>query len=135
MKIGIEVEGRLKGIKTLFISFGEDNFPLALTELKIQNIMHLYISCAPKYLTELTGILRQHLDPNVFVTVECDKIPEGGIDPVIDHFMLDITPDVHKLRPKDSIKSHDGNLNVLCTHVETMVRSIPKDFSNDLEVN
>lgn len=138
MKIGIEVEGRFKGLKTLFASTSDDAMYDAFKAVSDRQIPHLYISCEPSDLHNLVSYLRNFKDeciPNTLVTVECSEILDIDLDSTyIDHFMLDITPDVHKLRPQDSIKSHDGDLNVLCTHVETMVRTVSSDFNNDKDI-
>lgn len=134
MKIGIEVEGKYKGLKSVFIDLNELRF---LDESKIpEGYHHLYISVPLdydvfEYNDDIKKVLKKY-----DVTLEVDSIDD--IDEEIlknVHIMLRIYhPDVWLLKNTDSIKFHSENNDVLSSSIETMYRTNPKDFEKDVYV-
>ena len=132
MKIGIEVEGRLKGIQTFFIDNTEiDRFHKHLDYYhKKYNVAQVYVS----YPDDIANPKLKDIADKWFVTVEVDKIPTE-IPEYINQIMLCVRhEDITKLRPQDSFKIDTKNQNLFCASVETAFRTYPKDFQNDKEV-
>ena len=139
MKIGLEVEGRSKGLKTLFLK-ASPNLTSAFLTANLYKVPHIYISVAESDMdidTVVSMLENDYPDAHeVLITVESTVLPTKPLEKhsTIDHFMFSITSGVHQLRPTDTVKSHDGNLNVLTCTVENMSRTEPMDFAGDLEV-
>jgi hypothetical protein len=126
-KIGIEVEGRLCGIKTLFCTAYEisnENFKIEVPD----DVRGLYISDHNNILDlyELT-----HLTERFIVTVERTKVSEH---PENVNIILTIDNESFwSLHPNDQIK-FSKDLTVFATTKRTMVITRPEDFTGDIEI-
>ena len=133
MKYGIEVEGRFKGLKTLFMSAPE---MMACTverilgyaeERKVQQI----------YISDLEGlVLKQNrtlkaLAKDYIVTLEVSSVQAEV--PAYVNIMLNLkceTP-MQFLKEGDQIKISQDQ-NVWAISVENMIRTVPEDFHGDV---
>ncbi len=137
MKLGIEVEGRLLGVKTVFIDATE-SLSDALNACESNGASHLYISDpSSTYLTD-AGLTKLR-DADVLVTLEVHT-------PVANFGLLDVPNNVHlmvtlnvphamfavaaSLRDSDTIKIHSGQ-NVLCWTRGHATRTTPDQFDGD----
>jgi hypothetical protein len=143
MKIGLEVEGRLKGLRTVFCTGKEfldcSIWVLAITKRRIQQI---YVSDHDAFIVDdLREAFLERVErlKNVaFITVE---LPNGH--PLL---MAELPAEVglivnlkidphtfHGLRKTDQIKISDG-LHVKTIAVENMFNTTPDDFHGDEEI-
>jgi hypothetical protein len=134
MKLGLEVEGRFKGVQTLFVSeeeFTNQRFEIDCIIKDMVDIKHIYISDRNNRLD-----LEQPLElrRNLLVSIERTSIPNISIDPTITCVLLRVdTESFWALRPTDQVK-FSKNHNVRTVTVENMSMTIPTDFDNDVEL-
>jgi hypothetical protein len=126
-KIGIEVEGRFKGIKTLFIQAEEFDDALRIP----RECNHIYISDNENTLdlsAEEWDAWTERWLITVDVTDVCET-PRPGLNIMlrIDH------PSFWYLKPTDQIK-FEQDKNVWTIPVESMYRTFPEDFEGDIQL-
>lgn len=132
MKTGIEIEGRLKGLKSLFVSTKEI---LELGTAKViqtareQGVVHIEIP------QDVIVNLRNYMfkdfhEAGFIVTTETTKIVDEAPD-FLNVVLIVENQDFFKLRGVDQIKFVDAELNVYMATVETMVRTYPHEFDAD----
>ena len=131
MKIGIEVEGRLCGLKTIFCN--ELEFVVHYSDLwaalyKHTDIKQIYISDLNNTI-DLNGEKLQELAADWFVTVERTEIDHRT--PINISVMLNIDNDsFNHLNRNDQIK-FSNDLLVYATTVRNMTVTQPIEFSGD----
>lgn len=138
MKIGIEVEGRFEGLKTLFMTAREflsrdvQNVVQLLTFHKVQQ---LYIV---DHLSEL-DLCSSSFDTitkfcYVVITVERKTLEPAARSVLLRspvELMLYVeTPDVLRLRMSDQIKVGAGK-HVFVTNIGSMTETVDSDYDND----
>jgi hypothetical protein len=132
MKIGIEVEGRLSGIKTLFVSaeeFSEITANQKLSNLYVEHgFTQLYISDHLNVL-KLTSTIFEELADHFIITVEVTEVAEYS-DYV--NIMLAIeSKSFWNLRKTDQIKFSD-DMHVYSATIENMYYTTPDEFEGDV---
>lgn len=150
MKIGYEVEGRFKGLYTLFmtaeqaVSFFEFKslkkraFPEGAADT-IEKVRHIYVSSTPGsvYLSPTDDCLRMWNELGLPVTYETNYISDREKYPSNVHVMLRVD-DSHSyesfwsLYGTDQIKFSRDQL-VYCVTKENMSVTRPVDFNGDME--
>lgn len=130
MKIGIECEGRLRGVETLFINASE----LGLQVATDMSIRHVYISDHDNVLNylEVARILSAFV-----VTIEVTKVrPEERLSNI--NLMLAMPTEywdsVAALGPDDQVKFGSADRHVLCATKRCFVPTDPSEFDNDVEL-
>jgi hypothetical protein len=139
-KLGIEVEGRFKGLLTLFLDAGElteDNEEKILSVLKRNlRIQQVYISDLEN--TLLLGVKKlkpflKKLSDLVFITVETKHLGKAPL-PFYLNIMLAVEhPSFWNLRPTDQVKFSQGQ-KVFAIPVESMYKTEPSDFVDDINI-
>lgn len=132
-KVGLEVEGRYQGLRTLFISVDEMS---KVNVGRLDRIQQIYIS-------DLNNVLDLNSDPFLadwcemwFVTVERTYVPSFTIPAL--NIMLNVQGNsgFWNLKPTDQIKFHldtkDGPVVKSVSYGE-MYLTEPVDFINDKE--
>lgn len=136
-KIGTEVEGRLRGVLTLFVDAEEVlSSPSALiNHAKNYGITHIYISDRINVLDyEAVGsLLPQPYLVTLDVTVVSSK-PRPTNMTLILTLPHAYWRSVECLRPDDQIKFHSVDRNVLMTTARTLVPTSPIEFCGDQEL-
>lgn len=134
MKYGLEVEGRFKGIKTLFVSeeeFTNKGFEIDCIVKDMIDIKHLYISDLNNRI-DLEHEIRLRRD--LVVSIERTSVPNVTIDPSITCILLRIdNSSFWALRSTDQVKFSKDH-NVFAATVENMSKTIPSDFDDDQEL-
>ena len=134
MKIGVEVEGRMKGVKTFFISGLEiDKFMSRHDELneKYPKYKNVYIAHDVDMLDPRLDLMATNYDITIETSDRITDIPSW-----ISHVIYLIEDDnFWKLRETDSVKFHQGhNAFVKAISVENMFHTNPEDFAGDREI-
>lgn len=134
MKCGSDVEGRYKGLKTIFLASSElAKLGFILRTRKIQAI---YISdlCKEKMTVGEQELLCGHTS-DYFVTLETDDLNvylPSLLQAV--HVMYRIaSTDFFGLKETDQIKFDDGS-RVYCCPKEVMYKTDPNDYQGDLDI-
>jgi hypothetical protein len=138
MKVGIECEGILKGLKTLFIETNELDKALDFLN-KPNNIEQIYISdhdnkivdyqfycnLLPRYsiTIEQTQITVQDIPRKIHLILRVDKCPS--------HLMF---YSVRLLRPWDQIKFEKEKL-VYIFPMSSVIKTTPDEFEGDIEID
>lgn len=127
MKLGIEVEGRFKGLKTLFFNIDEK---INLNIFNNPSFIQIYISkIKTKFQNEK---LINDLLNKFFITIETDDLSD--IPKYIKNkvsIILNIeNENFFNLKETDQIKFNKNN-NVYCISKESMFKSFPEDFLKD----
>ena len=136
MKTGIEVEGRFRGLRTLFTSASEY---LELTaEGRLAALMaghsHLYVSDHSATL-QYADLQHAALD-NKVVTLEVDRLP-NGLRPSNLTIMLRVPghADVMAMLPTDMFKfTRDNDRTVKVGTVGSLMHTDEQEFGNDEEL-
>ena len=135
MKIGMEVEGRLQGLKTLFVS-ADEYIGLVFGWLKVDRqkweFEQIYVS---DHLNEIDMSLMVDEMNKVFgrplvITVECTKIDKTPPDGVNVMLVIDSESFWH-LREHDQIK-FTKDMTVYATTPSQMVVTHPEAFDGDI---
>jgi len=136
MKIGYEVEGKMKGLKSLFIN--EDELKNEIKKIKkmAKEVNQIYISIDAihepneKWIKKRLELLKKL---NVFLTVE---IMYFVTRPDVDMVMLRLEGNnqmlIEDLKKTDSIKIHTGKNNVYSISIENMFFTKSEDFDDDI---
>lgn len=135
MKIGIEVEGRLKGIKTLFCDAQELVGARALfaDDKTLSSVKAIYVSDHDNTLDPSSSDLAWLIDQGIFITLEVTQVTEKWPDEV--SIMLHVESDSYWfLKPTDQIKFHRGDQRVDAFAVESAYKTMPEDFEGDQEL-
>jgi hypothetical protein len=128
MKIGIEVEGRLHGEKTLFIGANE-LFQVNIELMQKHCVTQLYVSDNEGIL-DLELYVLMHFASYVIVTVELTKLPARVPDYI--NIMYNIeSADFWRLRNGDQIK-FSKDLNVYAVTKDQMFITYPEEFEGDI---
>lgn len=135
MKTGIEIEGRLKGIKSLFVSTKEI---LELGTRKViqtareHSVVHIEI---PQDIIVNLGndMFKELYQAGFIITTETTQIV-GEVPDYLNVVLIIENLDFFKLRGVDQIKFVDAELNVYMATVETMVRTFPHEFEADTTI-
>jgi len=131
-KLGLEVEGRLRGVKTLFI--GASEIEAAKAYLSLNPISHVYISDPEN---TLNYVVAGWLFADSLVTLDVTAV-RAEVRPT--NVMVILTmphsywDSVERLRPDDQIKFHSEGRNVLCAPVRNFVPTQPIEFLGDIEL-
>lgn len=140
MKIGLEVEGRLKGIPSAFMS-AEEFLHLHLTNLELTDVYktrndpaHYYISDHDGIIT--LGTLKSFLDKNPLkiITLEVKNIPKDRHNfPNRINLMLylDGADKIANLYPGDQVKWVTQGNDVFSVGIDDMHFTDASDFNND----
>lgn len=133
-KIGIECEGRLRGIKTLFIDASELTVDLGLKSLIEEGkVTHVYVSDHQNTLdyNELGKALGA-----CYVTLEVTKVKDEP-RPLNVGLMLALPEEhwnsVQLLGPDDQVK-FSWNQHVLASSMRNFVATYPIEFVGDVEL-
>lgn len=129
MKVGIEVEGRLRGVHTLFCN-ASDNIDRAVEQAILNGIRHIYVSDNDNTLSYQEFIEY----PNIQFTLDVTRV-QNIPRPSNITLMLRLPgfEDVSALKADDQIK-FEHNRTVLVASVNSLVRTNPDEFENDVEV-
>lgn len=155
MKLGYEVEGRLKGLYTLFLSAKEAKEFFEFSSLKeravpkgsadsIDKVQHIYISDMANIIGHLDYCLYRWQELGLNVTLEVTEVRNRASYPKNVSFMLHIATNLSlryansffELAGTDQIKfaEREGNAHlVYCVTKENMTKTWPSDFENDIE--
>lgn len=146
MKIGIEVEGRLKGLPTLFMTANEALVFFNYKSLKdavdpqhhkyIDQVRHVYVSDHANILYATDYCMVQWKDMAMPVTLERTFIDLCDAKEMPANVTIMLTVDSRgfwNLRPQDQVK-FSLNEHVHCMAVENMTVTEPKDFEGDIEL-
>lgn len=129
MKVGIEVEGRLRGVRTLFCS-ASDNINKAVGEAILNGIGHVYVSDNDNTLSY--QVFGDYPDILFTLDITCvQNIPRPSNVTLM--LRLPGFEDVSALKADDQIK-FEHNRTVLVASVNSLVRTNPDEFENDIEV-
>lgn len=141
MKIGREVEGRLKGIKTLFLD--AEHIEKARTFLDQGDnavLQHLYISDQSNTLDyhTVSDIFPEHLVTMDITEVLYDSpidLPENVVLMLrVKGGTQEIFENVERMRTTDMIKI-EHQRKVYCFTVGNAVVTFPREFEQDIEIN
>jgi hypothetical protein len=133
-KIGVEVEGRFIGLRTLFLDASElEQRDLVNHALANREVQQIYVSDP----LNLLGIgvntvfpMLPSLSTKYLITVEVNSLGSAPIPEWMNIILNVDNLDVWKLRKADQVKFSD-QLNVLATTVQSMTRTVPEDFNGD----
>jgi hypothetical protein len=140
MKFGIECEGRLTGLPTVFCSAEEvgivDN---KFDDLKSRGypVSHIYISDHSGFVTEAR--LSMLAKKGYLISLECLKVPDF-LNKLTDKVGIILRIEGNNqdqaflLRPSDQIKIDDGKKSVLMCPVSMFWRTKPEDFLGDIDL-
>jgi hypothetical protein len=133
MKIGIEVEGRLRGVPTLFcdadyfIEYPDE----VKSALELHGLRHCYISdtkndlAYPYVGSKLAGFL---------VTMDVTKVFDLTLPKNVTLMVRNPSfSDLQRLRPDDQIK-YEENRQVFVFPVGSAIKTQPHEFANDQEI-
>jgi hypothetical protein len=143
MKLGIEVEGRFKGLKTLFMSAEEaaDIFnPKAPLTLKMSQkavkalgeVQAVYISDHQNTLRPDNPLFDQFRDTQLIISVEVTKLDQVWPDDICVLLSVDSSSFWH-LKETDQVK-FNYEQTVYCVPLENMSHTYPEDFRGDIEL-
>lgn len=130
--IGTEVEGRYKGIKTLFV-VGDQKVSKIQNYLLDNNIYHIYFGAGNQSIVNNFDTIRFFIERGYIITYELeekdiDKIPNDIIKNI--HIIITYkSNELIKLKSTDTIKVEDSK-NVYCSSIENMFYT---DKNNDYE--
>jgi hypothetical protein len=135
MKVGIEVEGKHLGMKTLFCSRDE-----LIEWKKMCSIIMANLDIDQVYISDHENMLNLNIDPLLMsllttvkmVTVERTYVPEY-VHRGIDVMLLINNSSFWNLRGQDQIKFSE-DLYVHSIMKDDMVKTVPSDFDGDIEV-
>jgi hypothetical protein len=130
MKVGIEVEGRFKGLKTLFVDYSElysDDVNAVADEYNCQQI---YISDLTNYL-DLSEDLT-YINDKFIITIERTVI-SNKVNPRLNIMLHIENESFWLLKPNDQIKFSREQF-VFATPKDTMFVTLPTDFDQDINV-
>lgn len=155
MRLGYEVEGRLKSIYTLFMDAKEAKEFFQFKSLKeravpagsantIERVKHVYISDHENTIGCLADCLYRWLDMGMPVTLEVTNVWFREKYPANVMFMLNIkdkssdlfTSSFSRLAETDQIKfavPSGVGFQVWCVTKENMTKTLPEDFDGDIE--
>jgi hypothetical protein len=142
MKIGIEVEGRLKGLLSLFINTDELSYTNLYNTFNQHkdNIVAIYISdnsCAIDL--RQRGVILKYLNLGFIITIEAPSFNHIIHDKEIYercHLVLNIDKanDFFTLKDTDSIKFSNSDKSVFMYTKELAYKTKASDFNNDKEI-
>jgi hypothetical protein len=137
MKIGIEVEGRLRGVKTLFIGAAELELegPSGIrAKMMAHNVTHLYVSDHNNVVDYETLGLSFY---SLLVTLDVTRVKPGPRPQNVSIMLTlpyEFFIDVDRLAADDQVKFHSVDRDVLCVSARHLVRTQPIEFCGDVEV-
>lgn len=131
MKIGTEVEGRLRGVPTIFCSVEE--YVEAIACAVSYGISHVYIS-DPRATLDYDRLAKY---PSIQFTV--DTISVNGPRPANVTIMLALLAEVHaeisKLGPDDQVKASVGHTSdVFVVPMRNFIITKPAEFAGDKQI-
>lgn len=138
MKYGIEVEGRMRGVPTLFVDASEINtmsgLVFVLENLDDKGIRHLYVSDRDN--TMDPDIVGNHatfhgIQVTLDVTALAKPVTATNIT-VILTMPHSFWASVNNLGADDQIKFHSINRDVLCATKRVFVPTSPAEFEGDV---
>lgn len=140
MKIGLEVEGRLKGIPSAFMN-AEEFLELVHNDYCIRDLYDLVAEPSHYYISDHSGIvtlevLSKYLDNNkaLFITLEVKNIPKDRHnfpDRVKLMLYLDGADKIASLYPGDQVKWVTQGNDVFSVGIDDMYFTDASDFYND----
>jgi hypothetical protein len=138
-KIGVECEGRLRGVKTLFVSAVEliTNKHIIQDLLKENCTNHLYVSDHGNTLNyEAVGNMFENKQVTIEVTKVCGK--QNMRRPSNVSLMLTLPQEyfnsVANLWEDDQVKFHSPEREVLCVAARNFIATTPDEFEGDTEL-
>lgn len=132
---GVEVEGRLAGVPTLFMDAGV-YLPDALLE---ERVHHYYLTagCVEESGWEAVIILCRQVEQPV--TLEVTPRQLGDMPAYLSercHIMLSLdVPQMSRLKDTDTVKLVMGAYDVFCITPEQMVHTVPSDYLGDERID
>ncbi len=129
--IGIECEGRLKGLKTLFIANKTDLQQIILIS-KENNISHLYFNAGKNEFNDFEIIRKLYQEYTITLEVtNVDNIPLDIIKYC--HIMYRIleTESLDKIKDTDTIKIESPNTQIYCITKEQMMKNNFDEYKTD----
>lgn len=137
--IGLEVEGRFKGIPTLFIR-GDQSIQQIILNLDDYNfIRHLYFGAGHQSKISNFETIRYFLKDNYVITIEVlldelNKIPNWILKNKLVHIIVTIKNNYFsKLKDTDSIKL-DCNKNIYVISKCNMFKTSLEEYKNDKKI-
>lgn len=130
MKVGIEVEGRFKGVPTLFC--GAHEYLKGIAEAKKQGVSHIYISDNKNKLAYHNPALA---NCGLLVTLDVTEV-QGCLDrPSNITLMLRLEgyPQVRRLKDCDQVK-FEAKRNVVVLPMYNSINTSPHEFLGDRKV-
>lgn len=137
MKYGLEIEGRLRGIRSLILQFPEISALGAPAIMKIAQdykAVHIQIDGFGFDVNEANEAMAYWVSEGYVVSIETDVIPFTKVDGV-NYVLVIKDPNFFNLKPTDQIKFVDSNLNVCMIAVENMHYTHPSEFENDVVID
>jgi len=136
-KLGYEVEGRLKGVYSLFVEV--DEIPRLLNPENKHLLDKVGQVSVPDYDSEIRQEdidILMSLDPRIVVTLETPKIdlPIHGLPTRLNLVLVVIHPQIFELTVTDQVKFVNESRMVLMTPKESMMVTCPDEFDGDVEV-
>ncbi len=136
MKYGIECEGRLRGLPTLFVSAAElqANEQGVHAAMLDRNLTHVYVSDRDNIL-DYTSLGTTFQDK--IVTLDVTKVTSNSIPSNITIMLTlpyDYWESIQNLRFDDQIKFHSPNRDVLCATVRDFAYTNHTEFLNDQDL-
>lgn len=135
MKIGIEVEGKHKGLPSFFVNETELDDLIKNTDQILsdhQKVRHLYVTSDNP--SDEVFIKLSILVKSFYITLEVKEV--NFEVPTDIHIMLNIdAPNVWKLKETDSVKFHNEQNYVLSTSLESLYLTYPEAFLDDEDIN
>lgn len=128
MHIGLEVEGRLKGLPTLMLT--PDEFRSGKYKSVKAYYTNIYITDSHNELD--LDIIDAERDPFNDPILSIERSWVDKIYPNL-NIIICVNAPVWSLKPTDQIRMHDGR-DVWMVPVESMLRSVPADFEGDFNV-
>ena len=134
MKYAFEVEGRYKGLLTIFVTV--DEIPKITREVHHHYpFQSIYVSDPEGKLQDFTFIDIWNSKLIFIETHDFSNIPDAYRDRVKLMYRVN-DPNIYKLRLTDQVKfrNPEDNLNVWTISVEELWKTIPKDFDDDWDI-
>lgn len=143
MKLGIEAEGRFKGLKTLFMSAEEaikvfdPRLPLTLKMSQkavkaLAEVQAVYISDHQNTLKPDNPIFDQFRSTQLIISLEVTKLDEVWPEDICILLNVDSSSFWH-LKETDQVK-FNYDQTVYCSTLENMSHTYPEDFRGDIEL-
>lgn len=130
MKVGIEVEGRLKGVPTLFC--GAHEYLKGIQKAKEQGVSHLYISDNRNKIAYDNAALAAS---GLLVTLDVTEVYDcpNRADNITLMLRLPGHCEVRRLKDRDQVK-FEAKRNVVVLPMHNAIKTLPHEFLGDRKV-